>query len=110
VGKIKNGGNLFLVHEIRRIDSGKIFQNRGNVFRIGGNMFYDEKQNSDQNSGGKKVRNWNNCGILWNSDQIPQPSVAAPVREIGDIIARTLPYARLSTDAPTRTRFFWVHK
>ncbi len=33
--------------------------------------------------------------------------VAAPVRETGDVIARTLLYARLPTDAPTRTRFFW---
>jgi hypothetical protein len=36
------------------------------------------------------------------------PYVAAPVREIGDVIARTPLYMQLSTDAPTRTRiFFW---
>jgi hypothetical protein len=37
--------------------------------------------------------------------------VAAPVRETGDIIARTPLYARLPTYAPTKTRFFfgsWV--
>jgi hypothetical protein len=34
--------------------------------------------------------------------------VAAPVRETGDIIARTLLYAQLPTYALTRTRiFFW---
>ncbi len=36
--------------------------------------------------------------------------VAAPVRETGDVIARTLLYARLPAYAPTRTRFFFVHK
>ncbi len=36
------------------------------------------------------------------------PCVAAPIRETSDIIARTLPYAWLPTDAPTRTRIsFW---
>jgi hypothetical protein len=34
------------------------------------------------------------------------PYVAAPVRETGDIIARTPLYAHLPTDAPTRTRYF----
>ena len=33
--------------------------------------------------------------------------VAAPVRETGDVIARTPLYARLPTYAPTRTRFFF---
>ncbi len=33
--------------------------------------------------------------------------VAAPVRETGDLIARTLLYAQLPSDAPTRTRIFW---
>ncbi len=32
--------------------------------------------------------------------------MAAPVREIGDVMARTLPYAQLPTDAPTRASFF----
>jgi hypothetical protein len=35
------------------------------------------------------------------------PYIAAPVRETGDVIARTPLYARLPTDAPTRTRFFF---
>ncbi len=35
------------------------------------------------------------------------PYVAAPVREPGDAITRTLPYAWLPTNAPTRTRFFF---
>ncbi len=35
------------------------------------------------------------------------PYIAAPIRETGDIIARTPLYTRLPTDAPTRTRFFW---
>jgi hypothetical protein len=38
------------------------------------------------------------------------PYVAAPVRETGDVITRTLPYAQLPTDTPTRTRIFLVHK
>jgi hypothetical protein len=33
----------FTIHEIRRIDGGRGFQTRGNVFRIGGNAFYDRK-------------------------------------------------------------------
>jgi hypothetical protein len=33
--------------------------------------------------------------------------IAASAREQGDVIARTLPYARLPLDAPTRTRFFF---
>jgi hypothetical protein len=36
--------------------------------------------------------------------------VAAPMRQIDDLIARTTPYARLSLGAPTRTRIFLVHK
>ncbi len=36
--------------------------------------------------------------------------VTAPVRETGDVIARTPLYARLPTDAPTRTRIFLVHE
>jgi hypothetical protein len=48
----------------------------------------------------------------WNSKDkkcclYETPYVAAPVREIGDIIARTLPNAGLPTGAPTGTRFFW---
>jgi hypothetical protein len=35
------------------------------------------------------------------------PYVAAPIRETGDVIARTPSYAQLPTDTPTRTRFFW---
>ena len=35
------------------------------------------------------------------------PYIAAPVRETGDVIARTPLYARLPTDAPTRARIFW---
>ncbi len=38
------------------------------------------------------------------------PYVAAPMRIIGDIIARTPPYVQLSTDAPTGTRLFLVHE
>jgi hypothetical protein len=38
------------------------------------------------------------------------PYVAAPVKEIGDIIVRTLPYVQLPTYAPTRARFFLVHE
>jgi hypothetical protein len=38
------------------------------------------------------------------------PYVEAPIREIGDVIARTPLYARLPTDAPTRTRIFLVHE
>jgi hypothetical protein len=33
----------FLIHEIRRIDGGRGFQTGNNVFRIGGNTFYDPK-------------------------------------------------------------------
>ncbi len=35
------------------------------------------------------------------------PYIAAPVRETGDVIARTPLYAQLPTDAPTRTRIFF---
>ncbi len=35
------------------------------------------------------------------------PYAAAPVRETGDVITRTPLYAWLSTDTPTRTRFFF---
>jgi hypothetical protein len=31
------------MHEIRRIDGGRIFQTGRNVFQIGGNTFYDQK-------------------------------------------------------------------
>jgi hypothetical protein len=33
----------FPVHKTGRIDDGKVFQNLGNVFWIGGNKFYDRK-------------------------------------------------------------------
>jgi hypothetical protein len=35
------------------------------------------------------------------------PYIVAPIRETGDIIARTPLYARLPSDAPTRIRFFF---
>jgi hypothetical protein len=38
------------------------------------------------------------------------PYVAAPIREIGDVIARTLLYVQLPTDAPTRTRSFFCSR
>jgi hypothetical protein len=31
------------MHEIRRIDGGRGFQTGRNMFRIGGNKFYDQK-------------------------------------------------------------------
>ncbi len=34
----------FPIHEIRRIDGGRGFQTRKNVFRIGGNTFYNRKR------------------------------------------------------------------
>ncbi len=54
-----------------RIDGRKVFQNIGNVFQIDGKMFKIGKQNSYQNSGGKKVWNWNNRGIPQISQWIP---------------------------------------
>jgi hypothetical protein len=33
----------FLIHEIGRIDGGRGFQTGGNMFRIGRNTFYDQK-------------------------------------------------------------------
>jgi hypothetical protein len=36
------------------------------------------------------------------------PYVAAPVRVLGDVIAKTMPYARLPLEAPARTRIFLV--
>jgi hypothetical protein len=33
----------FPIHEIGRIDGGRGFQTRGNMLRIGGNTFYDQK-------------------------------------------------------------------
>jgi hypothetical protein len=35
------------------------------------------------------------------------PYVAAPVRETGDVIAKTPLYAQLPTDAPTRARIIF---
>jgi hypothetical protein len=65
---------------------------------------------------------WPLCLHRWNSasknlqqePQLPKcclyktPYVAAPIRETGDVIVRTLLYAQLPTDAPTRARIlFW---
>ncbi len=44
---------------------------------------------------------WPNCCLY------KTPYVAAPVRETGDVITRTPLYARLPSDAPTRTRIFF---
>jgi hypothetical protein len=33
----------FLVHEIGRIDGGKVFQNSGNMLQFSGNIFYNRK-------------------------------------------------------------------
>ncbi len=49
---------------------------------------------------------------LWNSKDkkcclYKTPYVAAPLREIGDTIVRTLFCVRLPTEAPTGIRFFW---
>ncbi len=55
-------------------------------------------------------------GNLWQETQQPKcclyktPYVAAPLRETGDVIARTPPYARFPTDAPTWASFFLVHE
>jgi hypothetical protein len=42
-GQNKSWRACFLMHEIGRIDGGKVFQTGGNMFRIGGNKFYDRK-------------------------------------------------------------------
>ncbi len=52
---------------------------------------------------------------LWNLKDkkccfFETPYVAAPMRVLGDVIARTLTYARLCTDVTTRTRLFLVHE
>jgi hypothetical protein len=39
----KYSGNVFSIHEIGRIDGGRGFQTGKNVFRIGGNTFYDRR-------------------------------------------------------------------
>ncbi len=44
---------------------------------------------------------------LWKCCLYKTPYVIAPVREQGDVIARTPPYVRLPSDTPTRTRIFW---
>ncbi len=49
----------------------------------------------------KQETQWQRCCLY------ETPYIAAPNREQGDVITRTLPYARLPSDAPTRTRFFW---
>jgi hypothetical protein len=36
--------------------------------------------------------------------------VTAPIRETGDIISRTLLFAQIPSDAPTRTRIFLIHE
>jgi hypothetical protein len=57
------------VHEIGRIDGGKVFQNGRNVFQIGGNNFYDRKNELlIKIPGGGKVRNLNKCRIQKNFD------------------------------------------
>jgi hypothetical protein len=42
-GQNKKWRELFPVHEIGRIDGGKVFQNSGNVFQFGRYIFYDKK-------------------------------------------------------------------
>ncbi len=41
---IKKRRECFPIHEIGRIDGGRGFQTGGNVFRIDGNTFYDQKK------------------------------------------------------------------
>ncbi len=59
---------------------------------LGGNSASENLQRETQ---------WPKC-CLWET-----PFVAAPVRETGDVIARTLLYVQLPTDAPTRTKIFF---
>jgi hypothetical protein len=67
-----------VVHEIGIINGGKVFNNSGNVFQIGRLMFYERKNKIPiKITGKKKVWNQNNCEILWNSEQIFQPSHSA---------------------------------
>jgi hypothetical protein len=40
---LTNIAGTFSIHEIGRIDGGRGFQTRKNVFRIGGNTFYDRE-------------------------------------------------------------------
>jgi hypothetical protein len=51
------------------------FRTRGNVFRIGGNTFYNRKNKILMKIAEfEKVQNWINCRIPWNSERISQPS------------------------------------
>jgi hypothetical protein len=43
-GQEKNRRRELLIHDIRRIDGGRGFRTSGNVFRIGGNTFYNQKK------------------------------------------------------------------
>jgi hypothetical protein len=59
----------FLIHEIRRIDGGRGFWTGRNVFRVGGNTFYDRKIKfrwKFRSSKGPELE------LLWNSEQIHQ--------------------------------------
>jgi hypothetical protein len=53
--------------------AGKYSKKSGTCSKLAGTCFTLEKQNSDQNSGRKKVRNQNNCRIPQNSKWISQP-------------------------------------
>jgi hypothetical protein len=57
------------VHEIGRFDGGKVFKNRGNMFRFSGNMFYDQKNNIPIKNPARNIRSGIGivakfCGIL----------------------------------------------
>jgi hypothetical protein len=46
----------------------------GTCYELAGTNFTIRKKKSNEYSGVQKIRNWNNPGIPWNSEQFSQPS------------------------------------
>jgi hypothetical protein len=68
------------MHEIRRINGKKVFQTGRDMFQIGGNKFYNWKNQIPMKIPGVK-RNY--CGIPQNSNRISQPRMGSSFTSVG---------------------------
>jgi hypothetical protein len=70
--KRKKGRNVFRFMKLEESMAGEDSEPAGTCSKLAGKHFTIGKKKSDENSGVQKVQNWNNRGILQNSEQISQ--------------------------------------
>jgi hypothetical protein len=82
VAKRKKGGNVFRCMKLEESMTGEDSKLAGTCYKLAGTHITIGKLNSDENFGVQKVRNWNNCGIPRNFEQISQPKFHVGSRQL----------------------------